>query len=365
MIRSKRVLTVVGAVLFLGWGALGWMQRGASGYDGLPAVNGRLSPYEPSLTRGWTELIRIDPAHLGAASIQGLDASGDTLFLVQRSQWTLVPPDGPIESHGSTVRGDPNWIGQGLAIAVLRERVAVLDRARAEISYWSRDGVRLAAHSIRDPDVAVVEPESLVSDGNETLFLSLRKLRTSGEGEWLVVRIGSEGAVIDTVYRADTHLEPWGVMNPPAVAARPDGTFQIAPANEWKVFEHGSDGERRVEWSRPDGPRWVVPDSIRREYAGILDRIPAPMRRGLSLPEHFPPVQAIGDLGEGRRAVLVAAGWDDEVHLEIIGSDGSPLGRLWEDPEVDPVFLVRGGIYRIRELPETTLIERLSVVGAP
>lgn len=355
--QARRILIAVSGTLLLGWGAL--LALSPTGEIGAPAV-GTIAPFDSARLSSWEEIARLSTDELTSGRIQGLDARGDTLFVLQAHQWFFVVNGRPSELFGTATRGAPDWLGRGSAIAASGDGVVVIDDERQLATHWSLTGDRGLERPLRSTRGLGAMHQRLVplADGD---FLVTSAVPAEGAVEWVVTRHRVGGR--DTLIVGHGIGERGGGHDEPHVVALRDGSFVVLDANTWRLRRLGADGTVIATHQRSDAPRWAPSDSARRGYNRTMALVNPALQVALAMDGTLPPVRAVTTTADDRLIVLSAVTMD-ATHAELIASDGSPIASLWARPEEHPVFLARGALYRVRALDEITIIERQRFIGA-
>lgn len=350
-------LLATGGTLLLGWVALRALTP--SGEVGSPST-GVVADLDTSLVTPWTEIARLPADEIETGRIVGLDARGDTLFVLQQHHWRFIVGGSPSAVFGTDSRGAPSWIGRGIAILAHDSVVTILDDLRQLATRWTLDGTRIAEQDLRSTrGLGSMHQRLTPIRGNQMLVTSVVP---SEQGvEWVVTRLHSTEA--DTLITGHGIGARGGGHDEPHIAALGDGSFVVIDANTWRVRHMGADGATRRVHHRSDAPRWSFSDSARRSFNRTMALVGPTMQAALAIDATLPPVRAITATEDGRLIVLSAV-TTEATHAELVALDGSPIASLWPRPEEHPVFLVRGALYRVRALDDVTLIERQRLNGA-
>ena len=363
MMNARRLLGLFGLILVVGFVVAYWPTTTGPPTAAEPP-EGMLAPHRPELVGPWEEVARVPAERLGRGAIVDLDEYQDTLYIAQRDRWFWVADDAVSEPLGSPTQGSPTWLGAAVAIRGVAGGAVILDRGRNMVSHWRLDGTRGVETDLRPRDGLAVIVDGVAAQADGTLLVSVRRILVDGDGEWIVLRGVIGPARFDTVYRGAKDPREAEAHNSPKLAVAPDGSFLIAPALEWKFISVSRAGTVLGDRSREDGPRWAVPDSIRRQYQTLLERFPPAHRVAHALPATFPPVRALSSHSQGNLLVLVASG-PEETHVELLDANAVPISRLWPAPESLSIFLANGAVFRVRETADFTIIERQRLRPAP
>lgn len=325
----------------------------------MPAA-GVLAPFDSSLASAWEEVARLTTDTLLDGRVRGVDARGDTLFVLLSNQWYYVVNLSPSAPFGTATRGAPDWLGRGTGIAVVGDSVIVLDDLRQLAAQWSISGQRGFERDVRSSRGLGAMHQRLVplSDG---AFAVTSAVPSEGAVEWVVTR--HRGAAADTLITGHGIGARGGGHDEPHVAELRDGSLVVVDANTWRVRRFGSDGALRSTQHRADGPRWALSDSARRKLQESAVLLHPALQNALAIDATLPPVRAISATADDRLIVLSAVTLD-ATHAELVELDGTAIASLWPRPEEYPVFLARGALYRVRALDEVTIIERQRLNGA-
>lgn len=354
--RPRRVLVAFGGTLLLGWGALRALTP--SGESGAPA-SGVLAPFDSSLVSAWEEVARLTIDELLDGRVRGLDARGDTLFVLQSSQWFFVVDGRPSAAFGSATRGAPEWQGRGTAIAAVSDSVIVLDDLRQLAVQWSIEGQRGVERDLRSSRGLGAMHQRLVPlAGGDFAVTSV--VPSEGAVEWVVTRHREAG--VDTLVTGHGIGERGGGHDEPHVAQLRDGSLVIIDANTWRLRRFAADGGLLGTHQRADAPRWALSDSARRTLQESAMLLGPALQHALAIDATLPPVRAITATADDRLIVLSAV-TTETTHAELVERDGTPVASLWPRPEEHPVFLARGALYRVRALDDVTIIERQRLTG--
>lgn len=354
--RTRRVLVAFGGALLLGWGALRALTpTGESG----AAASGALAPFDSSLVSAWEEVARLTNDDLLDGRVRGVDARGDTLYVLQSNHWLFVVDQRPSASFGTATRGAPDWLGRGTGIAAVRDSVIVLDDLRQLAAQWSLDGQRGIERDLRSTRGLGAMHQRLVplTDG---AFAVTSVVPSEGAVEWVVTR--HRAASVDTLVTGHGIGARGGGHDEPHVAPLRDGSLVIVDANSWRVRRFGADGALLSTHRRADAPRWALSDSARRKLQQSAMLLGPGLQNALAIDATLPPVRAITATADDRLIVLSAVTME-ATHAELVARDGTPITSLWARPEEHPVFLARGALYRVRALDEVTIIERQRLIG--
>ncbi len=355
--RTRRTLVVVGGTLLLGWGALRALSP--SGEIGGPAA-GTLAPLDASLVSPWEEVARLSGDALPAGRVQDLDARRDTLFVLQPHAWLFVVGGQPSAPFGTRTRGAPGWIGRGTGIAASGNGVWVLDDLRQRAAHWALDGTRATERDLRSSrGLGAMHQRIVALDGDA--FVITSAVPGQGAFEWIVTRLHPSGT--DTLIEGHGRGIRGGGHDEPHFAVLRDGRLVSIDASSWRVRHFTADGSLAAEHLRPDAPRWALPDSARRALQRTTAFLGPTLQEALATDATIPPVRAITATADNRLIVLSAVTME-ATHAELVALDGTPIARLWAQPEEHPVFLADGALYRIRALDDVTIIERQRLLGA-
>lgn len=354
--RTRRILVAFGGVLLLGWGALRALTP--SGESGTP-TGGTLAPLDSSLVSAWEEVAQLTTDTLIDGRVRGVDARGDTVFVLLSHQWFFVVNERPSAPFGTATRGAPEWIGRGTGIAAVGDSVIVLDDLRQLAAQWSMSGQRGIERDLRSARGLGAMHQRLVPlrDG---AFAVTSAVPSEGAVEWVVTR--HRGASADTVITGHGIGARGGGHDEPHVAELRDGSLVVVDANTWRVRRFASDGALLSTHHRADAPRWALSDSARRKLQESAVLLGPALQNALAIDATVPPVRAISATADDRLIVLSAVTLD-ETHAELVERDGTPIASLWPRAEEHPVFLTRGALYRVRALDEATIIERQRLRG--
>lgn len=354
--RTGRVVIAIGGTLLLGWAALGALS--SSGEIVGPAV-GTLAPFDSSLASHWEEVARLSTDELPSGRVRGIDARGDTVFVLQTNHWFFIVDGNASELFGTATRGAPHWIGRGSAIAGSENGVVVLDDLRQLAARWSLDGTRGLERNVRSTRGLGAMHQRLVPL-TDNAFLVTSSVPTEGAVEWVVTRHHAAG--VDTLIAGHGIGERGGGHDEPHVAPLRDGSLVVIDANTWRVRRLSLGGAVLSTHQRDDAPRWAPSDSARRGYNRTMALVNPALQAAFAIDATLPPVRAITATADDRLIVLSSV-TIDATHAELIASDGTPIASLWARPEEHPVFLARGALYRVRALDEVTIIERQRLIG--
>lgn len=360
MRSSRRLLSSV-AVLTVALGVAAGVSQHLDWPAASPEEAGSPAPLRADWAGPWEVAGRIPADRLGRGEIVDLHARGDTLYLLQRQQWYRLGPDGQLAGpFGTASPGAPGRIAHGLAIQRTATGVYVLDASLREVSRWSPEGARLEALAVGPhEDRASFRPEEMVVDAAGAVVVSgrvtVRDPRGGGSG-WAVVRL-EPGSPAPVPILVDTTLAPSSAHRRPHLTALPGGGVLVANALTYELRRYDEAGRFTGSVRRPDPPVHPVSQTVRADYLKHVARLPSAARRGMELPEHYPPVRRVAARADGRTVVLLAAGVES-FGAEVVDAAGVPLGRLWRDAVDGPVFAAPDALYRVRHEMNGAVLER-------
>lgn len=355
MHRLRLILVGAGGLLLLGWVGLRAFPE-AEG-DGAPAM-GQLAPWDSTLAGDWQRVAGV-PAALSSGSITALDVRGDTVYALQRNKWLVVAGDAIWGPYGSISIGAPDELTAGTGIVGTPFGVLTLDAGRFRVSHWSLDGVRGEEADVSHPTAAQTYPGFLVPTDSGA-FVGVVTLQNRG-AQYTILRVaGSAVPRIDTLLQDPVSSETGAGWEIPFPALAPSGTVGVLNANSWRLRQLAANGTIAFDSVRKNAPRWRT---TRRQRGTLLEQATSssgPFGRVFSASEYAPPVRGFLALDDDRWIALSADPLDRS-HAELLDARGRPLARLWQEPEPEPVFAVRGALYRVRATYDTTFIERLHI----
>lgn len=360
MPRSGSLLTGLGGLVLLGWGAAQMLRP--SGEDEAPAA-GALAPFDASRAGPWEEVARVPAERLGRGNVVALDARGDTLFLLWSTSWLWLHGDSMHGPFGSRIAGDPASLRAGVGLVAQDRQVLILDGARQMLSRWSLDGARGTESPLASADDRTLQHLGFgAADGAAVVVASLEIGDTTAG--WHLVRhaVSADGDRTDTLRRDLGRGVPFAAYDLPWFASHGD-TITALFAHSARLLSMDAAGRTSRDVTRTDQPRWPMPDSSRRALAKWAGVVPATMLRLLALPPLMPPLRGVTIAPTGERIVLTARG-DDAFHVELVDGEGRAIARLWERSEPWPIHLARGAIYRLRDLDDVLVVERQRLRGA-
>lgn len=341
----------LGTLLIVGWGAL-YALTPAEG-DGVP-MSGVLAPLDTSRVGPWEEVARLAVDDIGGLRINGLDMRGDTLVVVQATQWHLVVGGALQGSFGSDVQGSPEFLARAVGAALLPHSVVVFDGLMHRASQWSRDGVRDRSIDLRGR-VGLGIQHHFVIAADSGLFVPGYQMTDVG-GEWQLVRVTA--TTVDTLIKSHRMLGDGGAYDTPLPLPLPDGSYYVLDASTWRIrFFNARGVETRAATVRADAPRFPVPRKLATRMRRHLSRAPEAQRSAVTMGATLPPVRAATLAADGNLLVLTST--DEEATiLELVSPSGAGIATLWSNPVQDRTFAVRGAIYRVRELDDVVVIDR-------
>lgn len=348
---SRRLLPVVGGLLLLGWGA-SFLMRPAPA-DGGPAV-GSLAPFDSTLAAGWQPVVTLAGEALDGGRILALDARHDTVVLAHPHAITVVVDGRVARRFGSDITGAPEFIARGAGVAITSAGIALLDSPIHRLDTWSFEGERTARLSLPTAGAGVTYGNLVPSDDG-ALVSAYRQGET--DGGWWVLRVTATG--IDTLLARYALGARGGAYRIPLVTPTASGYASLDAMTAWLV-PLSATGARGDSTQRPDPVRYRVSEKSRRRVRDLAATMPVDLQRALDLGEFAPAARAVTAAADGRLLVL-SGDLDDAMHVEVLAPDGRDIGRLWRDADDAQFFLVRGSVYRIREVEESLVIERQSL----
>lgn len=359
MLRADRLITGLGALVFLGWVAARTLPSAEA--DDAPAA-GKLAPFDSARAGTWEALARIPADHLGRGGVIAMDARADTLFLLWGSSWLWVHGDSVRGPFGSRVEGDPTSLHSGVGIVARDDHVLILDGARQVLSRWSLDGRRGAETDLRGPEGQALQHLALGDAGTAAVVVASLAV-TDTTLSWHLVRHADPGIAggADTLRQHLGRGVPFAAYDVPWLATHGD-TLTALFSHSARILSLDHAGRTRRDVLRADQPRWPTPDSSRRAMARWAGLVPPSTLRLLALPPLMPPLRGLTIAPTGERIVLTAAG-DHALHAELLDGDGRAIARLWADAESVPVHAVRGALFRLRDLEAVLVVERQRVRG--
>lgn len=350
------MLVSFGGILVLGWGAHRALTP--SGASDAPAA-GALAPFDSSLVSAWEEVARLTHDAVLDGRVRGVDARGDTLFVLQSNHWFLVVDQRPSAPFGTATRGAPEWLGRGSGIAAVGDSVIVLDDLRQLAAQWSTAGRRGFERDLRSTRGLGAMHQRLTPLAGGA-FAVTSAVPSEGAVEWVLTRHRAGAA--DTLIGGHGVGARGGGHDEPHLAQLRDGSLVIVDANTWRLRRFGPGGALLDTGHRIDAPRWAPSDSTRRALQRSAMLLGPALQHALAIDATLPPVRAITATADDRLIVLSAV-TTDATHAELLERDGTPIASLWRRPEEHPVFLARGALYRVRALEAVTVIDRQRLVG--
>lgn len=351
---SRRLIPIVGGLLLLGWGA-SFLTRPATADSG-PAL-GALARFDSTLASPWQPIITLTDDALDGGRILAVDARHDTLVLAHPHAVTVVVNGRVARRFGSDVTGAPEFIARGAGIAITDAGIAVLDAPLHRVDTWTFDGSRQTRLAL--PSAAVgAQYGALVPAGGAAVLSAYRHGET--DGGWWLFRVGE--TALDTLLARHARGERGAAFRIPLVTPTASGYANLDAMTGWLVplDLHGTRGDST---QRQEQLKYPVPEESRRRVRDLAATMPADLRRALDVGEFAPSARAITATDDGRLLVLTGD-LDDAMHVEVLAPDGQNIGRLWRDAEHSQLFLVRGSVYRVREVAESLVIERQSLSPA-
>ncbi len=345
---SRRLIPIVGGLLLLGWGA-SFLTRPAPA--GGAAAVGSLASFDSTLASAWPPVVSLGDDALDGGRILALDARHDTLVLAHPHAVTVVVGGRVARRFGSDVTGAPEFIARGAGIAITEAGIAVLDAPLHRVDTWTFDGTRRTRLAL--PSSAIgAQYGALVPAGGAAVLSAYR--HGEADGGWWLFRVSE--TTLDTLLARHARGERGAAFRIPLVTPTASGYSNLDAMSGWLV-PLDLRGSRGDSTQRRDQLMYPVSEQSRRRVRDLAATMSADLRRALDVGELAPSARAITATADGRLLVLTGD-LDDAMHVEVLAADGQAIGRLWRDAEHSQLFLVRGGVYRIREVAESLVIER-------
>lgn len=348
---SRRLLPAVGGLLLLGWGA-SFLMRPAPAAGG-PAV-GSLAPFDSTLVGPWQPVVTLAGEALDGGRIVAIDARGDTVVLAHPHAISVIVDGRVVRRFGSDVTGAPEFIARGAGIAITPAGIALLDAPLHRLDTWTFEGERTMRLSLPTAGAGVTYGNVVPIDGG-ALVSAYRQGET--DGGWWVLRVTVSG--VDTLLARYALGARGSAYRIPLVTPTAAGYASLDAMTAWLV-PLAATGARGDSTQRPDPVRYRISEKSRRRVRDLAATMPADLQRALDVGEFAPAARAVTATADGRLLVL-SGDLDDAMHVEVLAPDGREVGRLWRDADGAQLFLVRGSVFRIREVEEALVIERQSL----
>jgi hypothetical protein len=346
-----------------------------------PAPAGTWPPWKAELLEPPTLVARVPAEILARGPVVDVELRGDTVFLLQNTQWLAAWRRGSRGPYPAVATAGPGGVGRGLgrlgravAFDVVDGYVYVLDGARREITTWTLGGelvsVRALARRPADESPWLQRlAERLQVDGLRRAYVAVQGGSSRGPTEWLLLRYtlghDARAAPPETIFREPVGAAPGGALVAPSFSVTSAARLLIGVAADYRLIWLDDRGHQERATRRADPPRAAVPDSIRREYGRLLRRLPRSARDAYRLPRYWPPLRRLHLRADGTILAVTQSG-TEEVHVELLDHAGQAVARLTEIPLPEPVFLCEEGyLWLHQELQSTdVLLRRLRRRGA-
>lgn len=351
---SRRLIPIVGGLLLLGWGA-SFLTRPTPAGGG--AAVGSLAAFDSTLAGPWQPVITLTDDALDGGPIVALDARHDTVVLAHRHAVTVIVNGRVARRFGSDVTGAPEFIARGAGIALTDAGIAMLDAPLHRVDTWTFDGHRQSRLALPTDGIGA-QYGALVPAGGVAVLSAFRHGET--DGGWWLFRVGE--TTLDTLLARHARGEAGAAFRIPLVTPTDAGYANLDAMTGWLVPLDGH-GVRGDSTQRRDQLLYPVSEQSRRRVRDLAAAMPADLRRALDVGELAPSARAVSASDDGRLLVLTGD-LEDAMHVEVLAPDGQNIGRLWRDAEPSQLFLVRGSVYRIREVAESLVIDRQSLTPA-
>jgi hypothetical protein len=319
------------------------------------SIAARAGTLAPAMALGSPEIIgTIDPAQLSAGPIIAIAVHGDHAYLLQNHTWLRVSRDGVHGPFGGETRGARGWIASAAGIAVLDSAVYVLDRLSKSLHVFAPTGAW--QRTIRLTDSAAFNgflPERIAigPDG----MMAVSGYRSGAEAGWSVILVHEDTARL--IFHRSSNV--FDVLLP---LVTPDRTIAALSSNDYEFSELTYTGRQVRRFARPDPPRSALESTERAAIHKYLASVPASNRPEYQPPVYLPAVAHAHARSTGTYLVAVAAGGEN-VFVEEIRKDGSPLRTFMERGVPLPVGFFDDGIVLLREEAQRTVVERYSLPG--
>lgn len=324
----------------------------------MPTV-GQLAAWDSTLATAWTAVASL-PSELAGDEVTALDARADTVFVMQRHQWIALTDSEQWGPFGSRAVGAPDYIAAGQGIVRLHDGVLILDGTRQMASLWSLDGVRGAEVNLRSTEAAYSSPTTLTAHGTTSAVVGVLALTDRGS-QWSLLRVwDSPAGRTDTLLQDDAVRQAGAAWDFPLVASRADGAIGVLGADSWRLRVVDAGGQLLLDTLRAGAPRWAGDRAARQRLLEMASQAPSVMREAFAPREHTVPGRALTATADGRW-LAVTVDNQERHHAELLDARGHPIARLWRDAEPNPVFAVRGALYRVRALDDRTVIDRQEI----
>jgi hypothetical protein len=351
---ARRLLPAIGGLLLLGWGA-SFLTRPAPVAGG--TVVGSLAGFDATLAEPWQPVVTLAGDALDGGRILALDERDDTLVLAHPHAVSVVVEGRVHRRFGSDVTGAPEFIARAAGIAIVDSGIALLDAPLHRVDLWSFAGARYARIALPTGTLGA-QYGSVAADRGAALVPAFR--HGDRDGGWWIFRVTPTG--LDTLVARHALNARGAAYRQLLVAPVAAGYAALDALSGW-LYALDAAGAHGDSTQRPDPLQYRVPDASRARVRDIAATIPAEMRRALDIGDYAPSARALSATADGRLFVLTGD-LDDAMHVEVLAPDGRAVGRLWQEPERAQLFLVRGRVYRIREVEESLVIERQSLTPA-
>lgn len=348
--RASRILALVGGVLALGWAAQ--FLRGPAEGRGDPAT-GTLAPYDSAIASAWEPVATLSVDAIGGGAVQALAERGDTLLVLQANQWTMLVAGQVIGTYGTAVTGAPGFLARAVGIGVTRDAILVLDGARHRLTRWSRAGEMLDAHEMQ-PTVGLGSQRHGMVVADDVAYVPTYVMAEEG-GRWDLERL--RGTAHDTLIAGHGVDQPGAAHNQPVAAPLHDGRLLVLDAASWRLRLFSASGGLEREGRREDPPHYAIPAAARVKLRALLGQMPPAQRRALELPAALTPIVAATAVGDSLLLTVIRT-HDETAIAELLRLDGTPLARLWRDPDPHRIFALDGALFRVRERDDAFIVER-------
>lgn len=309
--------------------------------------SGRLLDVDSTLAEQPVRLALLSGSNV--EQVVDVDVSGDTAWVLGRTQWRGATGSVVLGPFGSSIRGAPGFIAAAQQIFATPAGIFVLDRASATIIQWSREGEVQRRFSLPTGSSAVMH--EFVAGANGLPIAVAQGFDATAAIDLLILRLHGERA------RADTLLVQ---HNSPSVFTLPRLAQQHASLVLGNPFDHTltwitNDGVVHRTVGRSDAPIWLTPDSLRGGFAERIGSAPGSTPATFAMPDTLPSLRFLDVTTMGRIIKGIDPGTGTTA-FELYDSAGAPVGRLPLPASATAFFLTRAGVVWLSESVNATEI---------
>lgn len=280
--------------------------------------------------------------------VQRIVARGSETVLLAAHTW-MVAIDGQILGpFGNAQRGAPGYLADPQDAVITDTAIFILDVGGHAIRVFSKTGsFERSIELPRSPSV-ITQPRQLFVVNNETFITALRFGTVAPE--WALLHLTGRPARFEPL-----HVTPGSSING-IVVDYTDSVASIGEMSSYRITTLSAGSSQSTIVARAGVPLHPFSAKERRRYRSYWSQLPPNTRSAFDLPAYVPPLVGLKRIARPGYAVLVTQDVDN-VHVEILDNDASPVCRMTGTAIERPVALGESGFYFVAEEAEELVLE--------